>query len=113
MTQPQQNPATIPAPFILNPPDGTMNLPPNDLRVDGTEGLEAGSTFNVILVDPNGISVNPGPGSNIPAPNGNTQAWIAVFSGLQGATWYTCMAYGRTPANTTYVDARSYKTAAT
>jgi hypothetical protein len=110
MTQPKPNLPAIPAPFIDAPPDGATGQPVNGLTVTGTESLANGSTFNVIMVDPNGISINPGAGSNIPVPNGATQAWRAVFFGLQATTWYTCMAYGRTPTNTTYSDARSYQT---
>jgi hypothetical protein len=98
--------------FIDNPPDGATGQPTNNFTVTGSEGLPGGSTFNVYLIDPSGNTVLPGGGSNIPVPNGAVQPWTAIFSGLSGNTWYTCVAFGRVPPNnTTSVDARSYKTA--
>jgi hypothetical protein len=110
MTQAPKAPA-LAANFIDAPADGTTGLPVNGLTVVGTESLVGGSTFNVYLIDPNGITVSPGAGSVIPVPNGSTQTWRAIFNGLQAATWYTCVAVGRTPSNTTFIDGRSYQTA--
>lgn len=111
MTQPPPRPLTLPAPFISSPADGTTGLPVNGLQVSGNEDLATGSTFNVYLIDPSGVAISPGAGSNLPAPNGTSQRWTALFYGLQASTWYTCIAVGRTPGNSTYSDARSYQTA--